>query len=877
MEGPLPGMARPELPCGIVTFLFTDIEGSTRLIEVLGEDGYVEALAEHRRLLRAAFAAHGGVEVDTQGDAFLYAFAEAAAALAAAATGQQALDRHPVTVRMGLHTGEPLLTGEGYAGRELHRAARIAASGHGGQVVVSSTTRSFIDGDLTALGEHRLKDFAEPVALFQLGDGRFPPLKTISNTNLPRPASSFIGRAEEREQLLSLLRNGSRLVTLSGPGGTGKTRLAVEVATELVPDFPAGVFWIGLAALRDASLVTETIAQTLGAQDGLAEQIGERELLLLLDNFEQVVDAAPDLGLLLQRCPKLKLLVTSRELLRIGGEVDYPVPPLTEPDAVELFCERARLEPDEAVAELCRRLDDLPLALELAAARTSALSPIQILERLSQRFVLLRGGRDADPRQQTLGAAIDWSHDLLSETEKQLFRRLSVFAGGATLEAAEDVAEADLDTLQSLVEKSLVRFSDERYRMLETIREYANERLAENGAANMLARRHARHFLEVAEAAEPQLWARQTDVWLPRLDSEETNLRAALGWAIARDEAEVAVRLAGSLYPFWEIRGRHGEARVWLSRALALDGAVPANCRAKALVAAGRATGWQGEMRAAIVLLEEAAELCEKLGDPEGVGRCLGVIGHALLFTGNAEQAAVVLDEAVELARKTEEPRSLQRAVYNAAFAAIEQRDFDLACEMFSEALQVAHADNMKVQEAMCLVHLGYTAALAGDYERARGLLNEGVALFTQLGQTTWTQMAFRYQGLLALLSGRITEAEHLLRSSLINGREQAPQWHIAYWIEDLAAVSAAKDEAPRAATLWGATDALFERFELGTLEENRQIRERFKDKGEESLDAGLRADARAQGHAMTLEQAVAYALSEECPSREGSIALNGV
>jgi hypothetical protein len=329
-------MARSELPSGTVTFLFTDIEGSTRLIEELGEDGYVEALAEHRRLLRAAFAAHGGVEVDTQGDAFLYAFAEAAAAIVAAAAGQRALDRRPVNVRMGLHTGEPLLTGEGYAGRELHRAARIAASAHGGQVVVSSTTKSLIAGDLTALGEHRLKDFAEPVALFQLGEGRFPPLKTISNTNLPRPAASFVGRAREREELLGLLRSGARLITLSGPGGTGKTRLAVEVATELVPDFPAGVFWIGLAALRDPSLVTETIAQTLGAKDGLAQQIGERELLLLLDNFEQVVDAAPDLAQLLARCPKLKLLVTSRELLRIGGEVEYPIPPLTEPEAVEL-------------------------------------------------------------------------------------------------------------------------------------------------------------------------------------------------------------------------------------------------------------------------------------------------------------------------------------------------------------------------------------------------------------------------------------------------------------------------------------------------------------------------------------------------------------
>ena len=368
-------MADRELPAGNVSLLFTDIEGSTRLIEELGESGYVDALAEHRRLLRAAFSAHGGVEVDTQGDAFLYAFADPVEALAAAAQGQEALAPGPVQVRMGLHTGELQLTGEGYAGRELHKAARIAASGHGGQVVVSPATRALVDGELTELGEHRVKDFDEPVALFQLGSERFPPLKTISNTNLPRPASSFVGRARERDELLALLRNGSRLVTLSGPGGSGKTRLAVEVASELVPAFKAGVFWVGLSALRDPALVTQTVAQTLGAKEASPSTSPTASCLLLLDNFEQVVEARPELSQLLEACPNLRLLVTSRELLRVAGEVDYPVPPLAEPEAVELFCERSRLEPDETIAELCRRLDELPLAVELAAARTRVLTP----------------------------------------------------------------------------------------------------------------------------------------------------------------------------------------------------------------------------------------------------------------------------------------------------------------------------------------------------------------------------------------------------------------------------------------------------------------------------------------------------------------------
>ena len=526
---------------------------------------YVEALAEHRRLLRAAFAVHGGVEVDTQGDAFLYAFGDAVEALAAAADGQSALSAGPVTVRMGLHTGELRLTGEGYAGRELHRAARIAASGHGGQVVVSAATRALVGGELTELGEHRLKDFDEPVPLFQLGQDSFPPLKTISNTNLPRPASSFVGRERERDELVALLGNGTRLLTLSGPGGSGKTRLAVEAASELVPSFKAGVFWVGLAALREPALVTAAIAQTLGSKNGLAEHIGERELLVLLDNFEQVVAAAPELGGLLERCPNLKLMVTSRELLRVNGEVDYPVPPLAEPEAVELFCERSRLPPDGTIAELCRRLDDLPLALELAAARTSVLSPAQILERLSGRLDLLKGGRDADPRQQTLRATIEWSHELLEPEEQRLFASLAVFRGGCTVETAEAVAGADLDTLQSLVDKSLLRHTGERFWMLETIREYARERLAASGEEAEMRRRHALFVLDVAEATSVK-W-RKAAIWrsgYARLAAEHDNARAALEWARDSHEDEVLLRLAAALSHFWLAHAHTQEAEHWI-------------------------------------------------------------------------------------------------------------------------------------------------------------------------------------------------------------------------------------------------------------------------------------------------------------------------
>ena len=430
---------RDDLPTGTVTFLFTDVEGSTRLLEEIGDEAYEEALSVHRRIVRAACQAHDGVEVDTQGDAFFFAFSSATAAASAASATREALAPGPIHVRIGLHTGTPRVTDEGYVGKDVHFAARVAATGHGGQIVLSKATAELVDGSLTDLGEHRLKDIEHAVAIFQLGDESFPPLKTISNTNLPRPASSFVGREQELEAVLALIEEGARLVTLTGPGGSGKTRLALEAASTLVPEYKAGVFWVGLAALRDPALVTETIAQTLGAKDGLAEHIGEREMLLLIDNLEQVVEAAPELSSLLQGCPNLTLLVTSRELLRVQGEVEYEVPPLQQPEAVSLFCERSQLEPSDEIAELCRRLDSLPLAVELAAARTKALSPKQILERLSQRLDLLKGGRDADPRQQTLRATIEWSYDLLSEEEQRLFRALSVFAGGCTLEAAEEV------------------------------------------------------------------------------------------------------------------------------------------------------------------------------------------------------------------------------------------------------------------------------------------------------------------------------------------------------------------------------------------------------------------------------------------------------
>ena len=542
------------LPSGTVTLLFTDIEGSTRLLHELGPPGYADALSRHRGILRTAFSKHGGVEVDTQGDAFFWAFPEAPAACLAAREGQDCLASGPVKVRIGIHTGTPHVTEEGYVGSDVHEGARIAAAAHGGQVVLSKQTRDLIDLEVDDLGEHRLKDFDRPVWIFQLGPGSFPPLKTISNTNLPRPASPLIGRRRDLTELVAVIRAGTRLVTLTGPGGTGKTRLSLEAAADMVPGFPHGVFWVDLASLRDHRLLLNEVGRVLGARDDLGDHIGAREMLLVLDNFEQIVRAAPELSRLLSRCPNIRIMVTSRELLKIKGEREHPVPPLEPAEAVDLFCARSGHEPDADISELCRRLDHLPLAVELAAARTSVLAPRQILERLAKRLDLLKGGRDADPRQVTLRTTIEWSYDLLQEPEKRLFERLSVFRGGCTLEAAETVMDADLDVLQSVIEKSLVVHRNERFSMLETIRDFAAGRLAEQPDQTIVRQRHAEHFLALAEEAEPHLRS-YSKGWLDRVGAEHGNIRAALTHLEATEQSQLLLRLTAAMIDFLALRG----------------------------------------------------------------------------------------------------------------------------------------------------------------------------------------------------------------------------------------------------------------------------------------------------------------------------------
>jgi predicted ATPase len=712
-----------ELPDGRLTLLFTDVEGSTRLLQELG-DGYADVLAEHRRVLREAFARHGGIEVDTQGDAFFYVFPSADGALAAAGEGCELLEPGLVHVRIGVHTGTPALTDEGYVGPDVHLAARIGAVGHGGQVVLSDATRRELGSpcELLDLGEHRLKDFDDPVPLHQLGSARFPPLKTIANTNLPRPASSFVGRAGDAAAVVGRIREGARLLTLTGPGGSGKTRLAIEAAGELVPEFLGGVFWVGLAALDDPELAVEEIGRRLGAREGLTDRIGDRELLLVLDNFEQVADAGPAVGELVASCPNLHVLVTSRELLRLRDEVEYPVEPLQPDDASLLFAERSGLPRDETVVALCGALDNLPLAVELAAGRTDVLSPAQILDRLEQRLDLFRGARDVDARQQTLRAAIQWSHELLDEDEQRLFARLAVFAGGCTLDAAEAVAHAELDLLAALVQKSLVRHSGERFWMLETIRDYGLERLDARGETDALRRRHAEWFLALAERAEPHLDGADQAEWLERLEDEVANIREVAG------QPDLAGRFLAALRFFWAKRGFVAEGR------RAVEDLLPRlaeddQATRMALVTGSLLAVMQGDFDASIAYGERAVELGKAAGDERPGLEVASALGRSLLTVGQEERALALFRDASERGAAIGRPGLAAIALLNLGYVALLRRDLEVADDYLRRAVQLAESCGERHAQARSLAARSSVALEGGRLEGARELATESLAI----------------------------------------------------------------------------------------------------------------------------------------------------
>ena len=829
------------LPSGTVTFVFTDVEGSTKLLHELGAEAYAGALTEHRRLLREAFAAHGGVEVDAQGDAFFYAFPTAPGALAAARKGQEALAAGPIRVRVGIHTGTPLVSEEGYVGHDVHKAARIAASGHGGQVLVSNSTAALARPDgLVDLGEHRLKDLSAPERIYQLGAGDFPPLKTLYRTNLPVPATTFLGRERELAEIGALFAQDElRLLTLTGPGGTGKTRLALQAAGAAAERFPDGVFWVALAPLRDPALVTYEASGALGAQDDLAEHIGDKRLLLLFDNFEHLLPAAEELGELLGSCPNLELLVTSRELLQLPGEQAYPVPPLEPQEGVELFLQRARsvkpgFQANGTVSELCSRLDNLPLAIELAAARVRMLSPQQLLERLSQRLDLLKAGRGVDPRQQTLRATIAWSHELLHDEEKRLFARLPVFRGGCTLEAAEDIAEADLDLLQSLIDKSLVRVREgERFWMLETIREYAAERLEASADLDELRQRHAEWFLALAEEAEPHLFGGDAH-WFDRLRAEHDNLRAALDYLYETGNGEKQQQLAGALSRFWQTHGHEREGLQRLERALAADSAATPT-RARALTAAGVMAVGTGEVELARQRLEEAHRLCERLGDAWGAARALGNIGYLEADARNHARAKAIFEQNLRTYEELGDENMVLISLRRLAATAFRLGDFAGSLELHEQIMRRARDAENELFLAISL------CSLAGD------------ALFEVGKQSTGSSpYAERYSR-----ADAIRMLAESTRLSLALGYQQM----VGANLDRLARALVVAGYAEAAAEVLAKADALIEEFGDRELERDSDADEKTRAMIRAQLDEATCAQAMERGRALSSDEAAALAL----------------
>jgi len=814
----------PELPSGTVTFLFTDIEGSTRLLEELGER-YSDVLGEHNRLLREAFERHDGVEIATQGDSFVVAFTGAGDAVAAAAEAQRALAATPVRVRMGLHTGEPELTDEGYVGLDVHRAARIGAAAHGGQVVVSETTRSLLDGEfeLRDLGEHRLKDLGFPIRLFQLGRAEFPPLRSLNHAHLPLEVVPLLGRKRELGELLRLLGSERvRIVTLTGPGGIGKTSVAVAAASELVESFDEGVTLVELAAIREPSLVLPTIANALDTESDAAAYIGTRELMLVLDNLEQVVSAAGDLAHLLAECPNLTVLTTSREPLRISGEREFPLKPLAEAPAVELFRQRA-----EAVlpgftadygrlAEICRRLDSLPLAIELAAARVKVLPPGELLARLDRRLPILTASRrDLPERQRTLRATIEWSYELCSGQEQQLFGRLAVFSGGFTLDAAETVCDAELDTLASLLDKSLIRREAERFSMLETIREYAVERLDESGEADLIGRRHAEYMTELAESVESDYLGPQQAAVRERFRIEWDNVRTALGWALESGDPELGLRLVGALAMVWLDQNLAVEGERWLQAFLPRSESVDAGVRAKALMAGATVAGVRSQYELARPRAEEALDHFRSVGSEAGIAWSLTGLAVAPLELGNPEEAGPMLEEAEALHRKLGNDAGVRR-----------------------------------------VLHLrGQQAALVGDVDRGREILQESAKLSRATGDMFSMASSIHSLGDLELASRNLDAAEEDYREVLRVSWEISSDRLVCYGVAGLAAVAAERGDTERAALLWGFAEAYEERLNF-TLRRRELYADRLDEPAAASRD---RYDA---GRRLDVGQAVEAALS---------------
>ncbi len=872
----------PDLPSGAVTFLFTDIEGSTRLWDEHPE-AMSEALRHHDDLLRACIEAHDGRVFKTVGDAFCAVFGNPKNALEAVLASQEWLpalaltaegEPRPLKVRMALHTGIAEERDGDYFGQPLNRVARLLAVGHGGQVLLSLATSEMVRDSLPGgmsladLGEHRLKDLGRPETVFQLLHPEltadFPPLRSLESmpNNLSQQVTSFVGRGKELTEIKELLTR-TRLLTLTGSGGTGKTRLSLQVGADLLDGSGDGVWFVELASLTDPGLVPPTVAGVFGLREEagkpilqtLTEYLKGKRLLLLLDNCEHLLDACAKLAdAVLRQCPQVVILASSREGLGIAGETTYRVPSLSLPDprkpctpaslsgfeSVRLFVERALQaqtgftvtdQNAPALASICHRLDGIPLAIELAAARVRSLSVEEINNKLDQRFRLLTGGsRTALPRQQTLRSLIDWSYDLLSDTEKALLCRLSVFSGGWTLEAAEQVCAGEpveewevLEVLTGLADKSLVtpeqREGATRYRLLETVRQYARDRLLESGDGEQWRDRHLACCLSLGEEAEPHLRGAEQQAWLERLETEHDNLRAALDWS-SQDpgNAEAGLRLAGAVWRFWYVRGHLGEGRERLAQALEADRADTPAARAKALHGAGGLAWSQGDYAAARELQEESLAIRRELGDRRGIASVLGNLGNVAQCQGDYAAARGLQEESLAIRRELGDRRGM----------------------------------------ASTLGNLAVVAAVQGDYAAARVLQEESLALFRELGDRGGIATALVNLGTVSQEQGDYAGARGRYEESLVLYRELGDRRGIVQTLEDLATLAAAGGLARRGARLWGAAERLREEIgaPLSPNDLRRQEQQVAAARTALSDDAPFDA-AWAEGRALTLEQAM--------------------
>ena len=951
----------PEYPSGTVAFLFTDIEGSTKRWET-DQQAMQSAVERHFTLLRESIATQGGVHFKSVGDAIQAAFPTVPKAIAAAIDAQVALrradwgDLGPLRVRMAVHVGEATPRDGDYLAPCLNRLARLLGTGYGEQILLSEVAQAMADAalppgcDLLDLGSHRLRDLLQPEHIYQLrGPGlvaEFPPLKSLDRHlhNLPAQPTALLGREAEVATARALIeQEGVRIVTLTGPGGTGKTRLGLQVGAELVESFADGVWFVPLAAITDPNLLAPAIGQAIGVREIpgepllriIQEYLVKKHALLLLDNFEHLTAAAPAVSALLAACPRVQVLVTSREPLRITGERELPVPPLSLPDsrqvsglspaalleypAIRLFVERAQAVKSDFslsegnaadVAAICRRLDGLPLAIELAAARVRVLPPGQLLTRLDQRLKVLTGGsRDLPARQQTLRAAIEWSHDLLDPDEQTLFARLAVFSGGCTFEAGEAVCNPSselaldvLDGLDSLTQKSLLRPEDgadgeSRFTMLETIREYGLERLDATGDAETVHRSHAEYFLTLAETAEPKLTSSEQVAWLNQLGAEHDNFRAALGWLDQVDEAELRLRFVAALWRFWWMRGHLTEGRGWLERALTNAENLRSDVLAQALSGAGILAESQGDYEQAITLHEKALALWRQLGNRLGIASSLTNLGivadsfgdydratdfHTQALTiwrevgddvgmasslnelgtlatnrGDYEVAEDLLNQSLALCRKSGDASAIGSVLESLGILSFYREDFERAVRFHEEGLTVWRELHDARMIAPTLVNLGEAVQYQGGLEEAEASYQEALSLFRELGDKGGTAFALAHLGKVGLARNDADRAKSMFTESLVLRAQVGEKLSIVESLEGLAQVVCAQGEAAQGVRLFGATEAL--RAELGAPLPASYTQERKLTLAAARNDLGEAAFRQAwnDGRALSLDQAI--------------------